>query len=71
MPLCVDLRQRDDFRKGHIAGPLTCCRAKSKRTTLASLKSTNQPIIVVDGSGMQAQESASALIKPVLKTYLY
>jgi hypothetical protein len=32
----VDLRQRDDFRKGHIAGPSTCCLLKSKRTTLAS-----------------------------------
>ena len=35
----VDLRQRDDFRKGYIAGSI-CCRAKSKSTMLVSLRST-------------------------------
>lgn len=36
----VDLRQRDDFRKGHIAGSTNLLRAKSKPTILANLKNT-------------------------------
>lgn len=36
----VDLRQRDDFRKGHIAGATNLLRAKSKPTMLANWKST-------------------------------
>ncbi len=36
----MDLRQRDDFRKGHIAGSINLCRAKSKPTMLVSLRST-------------------------------
>lgn len=38
----VDLRQRDDFRKGHIAALLTCCPAISKPITSASWKNTNR-----------------------------
>ena len=49
----VDLRQRDDFRKGHIEANNVGELEKHKA----------QPIIVVDGSGMQAQEPASALNK--------
>ncbi|VEB03744.1 Rhodanese-related sulfurtransferase [Klebsiella pneumoniae] len=43
---------------------LTCCPAISKPITSGELeKHKSQPIIVVDGSGMQAQEPASALNK--------
>ena len=38
----VDLRQRDDFRKGHIAGAINLCPAISKPITSASWKNTNR-----------------------------
>jgi rhodanese-related sulfurtransferase len=60
----VDLRQRDDFRKGHIAGAINLLPAEIKANNVGELeKHKAQPIIVVDGTGMQAQESASALNK--------
>ncbi|MTH45518.1 rhodanese-like domain-containing protein [Intestinirhabdus alba] len=60
----VDLRQRDDFRRGHIAGATNLLPADVKANNLGELdKHKNKPIIVVDGSGMQCQESASALFK--------
>ncbi|WP_312951422.1 rhodanese-like domain-containing protein [Superficieibacter sp.] len=60
----VDLRQRDDFRKGHIAGSVNLLPAEIKANNVGELdKHKDKPIIVVDGSGMQAQEPANALIK--------
>lgn len=60
----VDLRQRDDFRKGHIAGSVNLLANDIKANNVGELeKSKSKPIIVVDGSGMQAQEPANALIK--------
>ncbi len=60
----VDLRQRDDFRKGHIAGSINLLPAEVKANNVGELdKHKNKPVIVTDGSGMQAQESANALIK--------
>ncbi|POP45314.1 rhodanese-like domain-containing protein [Superficieibacter electus] len=60
----VDLRQRDDFRKGHIAGSVNVLPADIKANNVGELdKHKDKPIIVVDGTGMQAQESASALTK--------
>lgn len=60
----VDLRQRDDFRKGHIAGSINLLPTEIKANNVGELeKHKAQPIIVVDGSGMQAQEPASALNK--------
>ncbi|STW47640.1 Rhodanese-related sulfurtransferase [Klebsiella pneumoniae] len=60
----VDLRQRDDFRKGHIAGAINLLPSDIKANNVGELeKHKSQPIIVVDGSGMQAQEPASALNK--------
>ena len=60
----VDLRQRDDFRKGHIAGAINLLPAEIKANNVGELeKHKAQPIIVVDGTGMQAQESASLLHK--------
>ncbi len=59
----VDLRQRDDFRKGHIAGAVNLLPAEIKANNVGELdKHKSKPIIVVDGSGMQAQEPASALV---------
>ncbi|MCS2148769.1 rhodanese-like domain-containing protein [Scandinavium manionii] len=60
----VDLRQRDDFRKGHIAGSVNVLPAEIKANNLAELeKHKDKPIIVVDGSGMQAQDPATTLNK--------
>ena len=60
----VDLRQRDDFRKGHIASAINLLPADIKANNLGELeKHKDKPIIVVDGSGMQAQEPAGALNK--------
>ncbi|WP_318374226.1 rhodanese-like domain-containing protein [Enterobacter sp.] len=60
----VDLRQRDDFRKGHIAGALNVLPNDIKNNNLGELeKNKSKPIIVVDGAGMQAQAPANELIK--------
>ncbi|MEO3991443.1 rhodanese-like domain-containing protein [Pseudocitrobacter cyperus] len=60
----VDLRQRDDFRKGHIAGSINLLVADVKANNVGELeKHKNKPVIVTDASGMQAQEPANALIK--------
>lgn len=60
----VDLRQREDFRKGHIAGAVNLLPNDIKANNLGELeKSKSKPIIVVDGTGMQAQAPASELIK--------
>ena len=60
----VDLRQRDDFRKGHIAGSVNLLPAEIKANNVGELeKHKDKPIIVVDGSGMQAQEPATSLNK--------
>ncbi|KNC90745.1 rhodanese-like domain-containing protein [Trabulsiella odontotermitis] len=60
----VDLRQRDDFRKGHIAGSVNLLPTEIKANNVGELeKHKSQPIIVVDGSGLQAQSPASDLAK--------
>ena len=60
----VDLRQRDDFRKGHIAGSVNVLPAEIKANNLGELeKHKDKPIIVVDGSGMKAQDPATTLNK--------
>ncbi|MRS16491.1 rhodanese-like domain-containing protein [Enterobacteriaceae bacterium RIT691] len=60
----VDLRQRDDFRKGHIAGSVNLLPTEIKANNVGELeKHKDKPIIVVDGSGMQAQEPANGLSK--------
>lgn len=64
----VDLRQRDDFRKGHIAGSTNLLPSEIKANNFGELeKHKNKPVIVVDGSGMQCQDSATALIKAGLE----
>ncbi|MBB3324476.1 MULTISPECIES: rhodanese-like domain-containing protein [Atlantibacter] len=60
----VDIRQRDDFRKGHIASALNVLPNEIKANNTGELdKHKAQPVIVVDGNGMSAQESANALMK--------
>ena len=60
----LDLRQRDDFRKGHIAGSINLLPSEIKANNVGELeKHKDKPVIVVDGSGMQCQEPANALTK--------
>ncbi|WP_165463297.1 rhodanese-like domain-containing protein [Atlantibacter sp.] len=60
----VDIRQRDDYRKGHIATALNVLPNEIKANNTGELdKHKAQPIIVVDGNGMTAHESANALMK--------
>ncbi|MBS1203531.1 MAG: hypothetical protein H6R25_430 [Proteobacteria bacterium] len=60
----VDLRQRDDFRKGHIAGSVNLLPNEIKANNVGELeKHKSAPIIVVDGTGMQAQVPANELVK--------
>jgi len=60
----VDLRQRDDFRKGHIASAINLLPADIKANNLGELeKHKDKPIIVVDGTGMQANEPTNTLVK--------
>ena len=60
----VDLRQRDDFRKGHIAGSINLLPSEIKANNVGELeKHKDKPVIVVDGSGMQCQEPANEMIK--------
>lgn len=47
----VDLRQRDDFRKGHIAGATNLLPSEIKANNVGELeKHKDRPLIVVDGS---------------------
>ncbi|CCJ77312.1 rhodanese-like domain-containing protein [Cronobacter muytjensii] len=58
----VDIRQRDDFRKGHIASAMNLLPADIKTNNVGELdKHKAKPVIVVDGNGLSAQESATAL----------
>lgn len=60
----VDLRQRDDFRKGHIANAVNLLPADIKAGNVGDLeKHKSQPIIVVDASGMSCREPAAQLLK--------
>ena len=60
----VDIRQRDDFRKGHIASAINLLPNEIKNGSLGELeKHKANPIIVVDASGMSANDAATALHK--------
>ncbi len=60
----VDLRQRDDFRKGHIVGAVNLLPGEIKANNVGELeKRKSTPIIVVDGTGLQAQTPANELVK--------
>lgn len=62
--IVVDLRQRDEFRKGHIPGAQNVLPADIKNSNFGELeKHKNQPIIVVDANGMSAQEPGNHLFK--------
>lgn len=60
----VDIRSRDEYRQGHIAGALHILPSQIKDQNVGELeKHKNVPIIVVCKTGQTAQESANLLHK--------
>lgn len=60
----VDVRSRDDFRKGHIANSLNILAADIKSGNFGEFeKHKSNPVIVVCANGMSSQESAALLLK--------
>ncbi len=58
----VDVRSRDDCRKGHISGALNVAAADIKKGRFGALENHKaQPIIVVCATGQFASESAEKL----------
>lgn len=59
----VDVRGRDDFRKGHISNAVNVAAADIKKGSFSELdKHKAQPVIVVCATGTSAQEPAAQLI---------
>ncbi|MBK4714363.1 MULTISPECIES: rhodanese-like domain-containing protein [Tenebrionibacter/Tenebrionicola group] len=62
--IVIDVRQRDEFRKGHISGAQNFPLSDIKNNNFGELeKHKNRPIIVVDANGMSAQEPGNMLYK--------
>ncbi|ELR63988.1 Rhodanese-related sulfurtransferase [Photobacterium marinum] len=60
----VDIRSRDEYRQGHIAGALHILPSQIKEQNFSELeKHKTAPIIVVCKTGQTAQESAGLLHK--------
>ncbi|KKD00082.1 MULTISPECIES: rhodanese-like domain-containing protein [Photobacterium] len=60
----VDIRSKDEFQRGHIAGALHILPSEIKAENFGQLeKYKSAPIIVVCKTGQTAQESASLLHK--------
>lgn len=62
--LIVDVRSRDDFRKGHIANAINLPAADIKSGNLGEVdKQKSKAIVVVCSNGMSSQASAALLVK--------
>ncbi|MDR0219033.1 MAG: rhodanese-like domain-containing protein [Enterobacteriaceae bacterium] len=62
--IVVDLRSRDDFRKGHIIGSVNLTPSEIKDHNLAELeKHKKQPVIVVSANGLESKTPAENLVK--------
>nr|WP_314266231.1 rhodanese-like domain-containing protein [uncultured Moellerella sp.] len=60
----VDLRSRDDFRKGHITDSINLTPSEIKDNNLGELEKHKQkPIIVVSANGMDASKPAEHLVQ--------
>lgn len=60
----VDLRTREDYRKGHIANALNLTSAEIKSGSLGELdKAKTKPVIVVCATGSTSREPAENLNK--------
>ena len=58
----VDVRGRDDFRRGHISGAVNVQAAEIKKGSFSELdKYKAQPLIVVCATGTSASEAAAKL----------
>ncbi|MGP7975322.1 rhodanese-like domain-containing protein, partial [Proteus mirabilis] len=52
--VCVDIRSRDEFRKGHIIDSINLTPSEIKSNNIAELeKYKSQPVIVVSPSGIE------------------
>lgn len=60
----VDLRTRDDFRKGHIIDSINLTPSEIKDNNLGELdKHKQKPVIVVSASGMESGKPAEHLVQ--------
>lgn len=60
--IVVDVRSREDYRRGHISGSLNLVATDIKKGNIGELeKSKSQPVIVVCANGMSASEPAAQL----------
>jgi rhodanese-related sulfurtransferase len=60
----IDIRSKDDFKRGHITGALHILPSDIKSGSISELeKRKSDPIIVVCKTGQTAQESANLLAK--------
>lgn len=65
----VDVRQREDYRRGHIANSLNLLASDIKNNNVGELsKHKAQPVIVVCANGTSARESAENLSKAGFET---
>ncbi|WP_340616644.1 rhodanese-like domain-containing protein [Xenorhabdus entomophaga] len=60
--IVVDLRSRDDFRRGHIIGSVNLTPSEIKDNNLGELdKHKKQPVIVVSANGLESRTPAENL----------
>ncbi|HDN2512281.1 MULTISPECIES: rhodanese-like domain-containing protein [Providencia] len=60
----VDLRSRDDFRKGHIIDSINLTPSEIKDNNLGELdKHKQKPVIIVSASGMESNKPAEQLVQ--------
>ncbi|QSX30151.1 MULTISPECIES: rhodanese-like domain-containing protein [Shewanella] len=60
----VDVRGKEDFRKGHIVDALNISMAEIKNNQLSALESAKtSPIILVCNAGMTSSQAAQLLVK--------
>ena len=60
----VDLRSRDDFRKGHIIDSINLTPSEIKENNLGELEKHKQkPVIIVSASGMESGKPAEQLVQ--------
>ncbi|PHM26209.1 rhodanese-like domain-containing protein [Xenorhabdus budapestensis] len=62
--IVVDLRSRDDFRRGHIIGSVNLTPSEIKEHNLGELeKYKKQPVIIVSANGLESKTPAENLVK--------
>lgn len=62
--MIVDIRQHDDFRKGHIVSAVNMLPNEIKSGNFGELeKHKSRPVVIVDANGSSTQEVAASLVK--------